>query len=166
MKGCVPTGGVLCASLELLPSANLEWIMEEDKLSVASLSRTMLSVMSSMYGGSVTAYQRLSCLNTMRDSFVFGDTRVPTAPSRRRFGSSSNVFPLNVQSICVSFFLCCGVELFSCSRPVVFVRPVSALWAGDGVARACAVPFEDEVERVPSVVWCAGVVCFVPVDVV
>lgn len=30
MKGCVPTGGVLCASLELLPSA-LEWIMEEDK---------------------------------------------------------------------------------------------------------------------------------------
>ena len=31
MKGCVPPGGVLCASLELLPSANLEWIMEEDK---------------------------------------------------------------------------------------------------------------------------------------
>ena len=29
--GCVPPGGVLCASLELLPSANLEWIMEEDK---------------------------------------------------------------------------------------------------------------------------------------
>lgn len=29
--GCVPPGGVLCASLELLPSANLEWIMEEGK---------------------------------------------------------------------------------------------------------------------------------------
>ena len=40
------------------------------------------------------------------------------------------------------------------------------LWAGDGVARACAVPLEDEVERVPSVVWCAGAVCFIPVDVV
>ena len=31
MLGYVPPGGVLCASLELLPSANLEWIMEEDK---------------------------------------------------------------------------------------------------------------------------------------
>lgn len=43
---------------------------------------------------------------------------------------------------------------------------VSALWAGDGVACACAVPLKDEVERVPSVVWCATVVCFAPVDVV
>ena len=40
------------------------------------------------------------------------------------------------------------------------------LWAGDGVACACAVPLEDEVERVLRVVWCAGAVCFVPVDVV
>ena len=36
-------------------------------------------------------------------------------------GSASNVFPLNTQSFCVSFFLCCGVELFSCSRLAVFV---------------------------------------------
>ena len=74
-------------------------------MSVASLSRAMRSVMSSMCGGSVTAYQRLSCLNTMRDSFVFGDTRMPTAPSRRSEGIESNVFPLNVQSICVFLFL-------------------------------------------------------------
>ena len=40
------------------------------------------------------------------------------------------------------------------------------LWAGDGVARVCAVPLEDKVERVLCIVWCAGAVCFVPVDVV
>ena len=43
---------------------------------------------------------------------------------------------------------------------------VSALRAGDGVACGCAVPLEDEVECVLRVVWCAGVVCFAPVDLV
>ena len=114
-----------------------------------------------MCGGSVTAYQRLLCLNTMRDSFVFGDTRVPTAPSRRKC-----IERVSVECAEHLFlFLCCGAALFSCSRPVVFVF-LFPLWAGDGVARGCAVPLKDEVERVPSVVWCATVVCFAPVDVV
>lgn len=46
---------------------------------------------------------------------------MPTAPSRTSDGMKSSEVPLNTQSICVSFFLCCGVELFSCSRPVAFV---------------------------------------------
>lgn len=124
----------------------------------------MLSVMSSMCGGSVTAYQRFSRLNTMRDSFILCDTRVPTAPSRRKFGSASNVFPLNVQSNCSSF---CVVG--RCSFLVLAPWPLCALFplrAGDGVACGCAVPCEDEVERILGVVWCAGVVCFAPVDVV
>lgn len=57
-----------------------------------------------------------------------------------------------------------GGTLFVFS-PVVFVF-LFPLRAGDGVARACAVPLKDEVERVPSVVWCATAVCFAPVDVV
>ena len=85
---------------------------------------------------------------------------MPTAPSRRSEGMESNVFPLNVQSICF-FFLC-----FRTFVPWSLCALVPALWAGDGVACACAVPLEDEVESVPSVVWCAGVVCRVPVDLV
>ena len=98
-------------------------------MSVASRSRAMRSVMSSMCGGSVTVYQRRLCLNTTWALSVLGEARMPTAPSRRSEGMESNVFPLNVQSIC-SFFLCCGAALFSHFRLVVFVRPCSRSMGG------------------------------------
>lgn len=68
-------------------------------------------------------------------------------------------------------YLFLGVKVAGRNLSCAWLRPaegvcVASLWAGDGVARGRAVPLEDEVERVPSVVWCAGVVCFVPVDVV
>ena len=68
-------------------------------------------------------------------------------------------------------YLFLGVKVTGRNLSCAWLRPaegvcVASLWAGDGVACACAVPLEDEVERVLRVVWCAGVVCFVPVDVV
>ena len=63
-----------------------------------------------------------------------------------------------------SFYVAgCHSLVFS---PRGFCTVLFWLRAGDGVACGCAVPFEDEVERVLRVVWCAGAVCFVPVDVV
>ena len=62
-------------------------------MSVASRSRAMRSVMSSMCGGSVTVYQRRLCLNTTWALSVLGEARMPTAPSRRSEGIESNVFP-------------------------------------------------------------------------
>lgn len=46
---------------------------------------------------------------------------MPTAPSRTSDGIKSSDCPLNMQSICVLLFLCCGAALFSRSRLVVFV---------------------------------------------
>lgn len=53
-----------------------------------------------------------------------------------------------------------------CVPPLALLCDLFPLWAGDGVVRGCAIPLEDVVERVLCVVGRAGVVRFLPVDVV